>query len=70
MSRFDDLEKGPVKPKAVPFHREVEMYLDCNMCDEEVELAKYFPNENLLIWECSKGHKSIIEGFNLDTSVY
>lgn len=36
----------------------------CQFCDEFVNVAKFFPNEYVLMWECSEGHKSFIEEFS------
>lgn len=37
----------------------------CMACDEQVDEAEYFPVEKILVWVCSKEHKSAIENFNL-----
>lgn len=38
---------------------------NCMTCYEVVDEAEYFPVDKLLIWICIKGHKSVIENFNL-----
>lgn len=37
----------------------------CQHCMEQVEEAEYFPNEAILTWICSEGHRSYIEEFRL-----
>lgn len=64
MNRFDEI-KNKAPEKITPPFREMDMWLDCQTCNEEVETARFYPNENALIYECSKGHRSMIEGLML-----
>lgn len=45
---------------------EVEGAFDCQQCFTTVHDALYFDEEQLLVWRCPEGHKSVIEGFHLD----
>jgi hypothetical protein len=37
----------------------------CMTCEEIVDEAVLLPVERIVAWECSLGHKSAIENFNL-----
>jgi len=59
-------KKEPEAPQQLSlFFREMEMFMDCTVCNAEVDIAKYYPNESVLLWECELGHKSMIEGFSI-----
>jgi hypothetical protein len=65
MSRFEEIF-GNNKPDAArPRGKQVEFYIDCLECSEEITEVEYFPNEDCIIFECSEGHRSIIEKFGI-----
>lgn len=36
-------------------------YVDGRPCDGYAKVAKYFPTQHILAWECQHGHRSHIE---------
>lgn len=38
--------------------------VSCQTCDEDVDYQTLYPTEKLLVWFCSQGHKSFIEGYS------
>lgn len=37
----------------------------CMTCDEQCDEANWYPNEKMLVWVCTDGHRSVIENFTL-----
>jgi len=62
MSKFDQFDK---QQEIQSPYREVSFYFDCTICDEELETGRYYPNEDALIFICSQGHKSLMEGIGI-----
>ena len=42
-----------------------EASVSCQFCGEWVETQTLYPDKSLLVWVCSKGHKSKLENFNI-----
>lgn len=64
MSRWDNLTRPQSSEREwdqVP----VEGSFMCQVCDEFVDKAVYIPQEAILTWKCSEGHKSFIEKFTI-----
>lgn len=55
------------KPAAADQFEEVGGSFECQHgdCEECVHDAKYFHVAKILVWKCSRGHKSFIEDFRL-----
>jgi hypothetical protein len=51
----------PERPDQVDF----EGVYQCHFCDEKVYRAVYLPEEKILTWKCSNGHKSFLEKFSI-----
>lgn len=51
--------RAQARPDGVPFDATVE----CQVCGEDVPEQVYYPTEKVLLWDCSQGHRSFIEGF-------
>ena len=49
------------RPDGVPFFATV----DCQVCGEYVDEQVLYPSESVLVWTCSEGHRSFIEGFKV-----
>lgn len=49
------------RPDGVEFYATVQ----CQVCDEDVDEQTFYPTEKVLLWTCSEGHRSFIEGFNI-----
>ena len=64
MNRWDDLENEKAK-KTVYDQVAVEGNFLCQVCNVPVDAAVYLPQEHLLTYKCSEGHKSFIEKFNV-----
>lgn len=43
----------------------VEGSFECSACGEYVESAILIPEDRVLTWKCSKGHKTFIDKVNL-----
>jgi hypothetical protein len=58
---FSEL-KGNTGPKE-PRHEEWGGQFSCQKypCDGYAKVAKFFPDEHILVWECQDGHRSYIE---------
>lgn len=62
MSNFKDLlNTGGKKPQG----RSVDIWVDCQDCDEETNNVEYFPNEKTIIFTCPAGHRNFIENFQV-----
>lgn len=54
------------KPKPQEQYFDVEeSRLGCKSCGEVVTEGKWYPVGKILVWSCSKGHESKIEGIDL-----
>lgn len=53
--------RGDIEPEFM----EVEGSFGCQLCFQQVDQAKYYPLDQILIWECPSGHKSYAEEFVL-----
>lgn len=44
----------------------VEWYasVQCQVCREDVDEQKLYPNDGVLVWTCSAGHKSYMENYS------
>lgn len=62
MSRFDSV---PAKPKEPINKVVVDGNFLCQTCGESVDEAFYLPEDHLLAWKCSSGHKSFVEKIEL-----
>lgn len=63
MSNYSKLFEKPDKEK--PEMRPIGGSFECQVCGVDVDDARYYPTESLLVWECPENHKSHIEGFDL-----
>lgn len=63
MSKFDEFLAKTEEER--PRGMEIGGSFVCQTCYEQVEEAEWFQPERLLVWDCSQGHKSYIEGFSL-----
>lgn len=63
MNIYEKKEEEPVKeaPKGIV----IDGSFSCMTCEEIVDEALLLPVERIVAWECSAGHKSVIENFNL-----
>lgn len=64
MSKLDDLlggdeSDGLRKPEGMEWYAAVH----CQMCGMAVMEQTLYPAEQLLVWTCSSGHRSFIEGY-------
>lgn len=67
MSRLDRFSSPSEKPPAALAKAGMEWSATvyCQVCQEEVEEQTLFPTEKVLVWTCSQGHESMIEGFSV-----
>jgi len=57
-------EYGKKKPEAVRCEL-IDIEIVCSVCGEYSETANYFKSESKIIYECSLGHKTTIEGIKI-----
>lgn len=66
MSKLDDFlgpqepTEGVRKPEGVEWFAAVQ----CQLCNEPVYEQTLYPAECILVWTCSKDHRSFIENYN------
>lgn len=67
MSRLDDFLGQPTQPETAADlgGMDWEASVSCQYCNEWVETQTLYPDKSLLVWVCSKGHKSKLENFNI-----
>lgn len=63
LDEFGPAPKQPQPEQRKPDGVEFSASVNCQVCDEFVPEQTYYPTESLLIWTCSKDHRSYIEGF-------
>jgi hypothetical protein len=63
-NRWSDVGKGK-KEDASPFQIHLEGTYVCQHCAQYVDGAEYLPDQKVLTWKCTNGHKSWIEGFSI-----
>jgi hypothetical protein len=63
MSKFSKLvaERGDDAPVGTL----IDGSFGCQVCHEQVDEAKYYVRERVLLWRCSQKHESFIEEFML-----
>lgn len=64
MSKYDEVF-GKKTPQIEPQYTEFYGSLACDRCLGDVPMAKYYPNEGLLVWDCENGHRNYIENFSI-----
>lgn len=64
MGRLDIFSAAEAQPEPAQAGVEWSATVCCQTCGEDVEEQTLYPNQNLLVWSCSQGHKSFIEGYN------
>ena len=63
--KLDDFKKEP-EPQEPEKARDGVLWdaaVLCQTCNEDVEEQTLYPAEKLLVWKCSEGHVSMIEGY-------
>lgn len=63
MSNWDKF-KDQKEDKPLPSY-EIGGSLQCQVCDEIVEVGQYFYTDNVLKWKCSQDHVSFAENIHL-----
>ena len=48
-----------------PFYETIEVAFLCQACDVPVDTANYYPIEQIWVWTCDAGHRSMMEKFGI-----
>lgn len=64
MSKFSEFAARNTGPQE-PEHIVIDGSFGCQTCFEQVDEAKFYHADKMLVWICSHDHKSYIEEFNL-----
>jgi hypothetical protein len=66
LSKLNDFLGQPEQPTVEDLGgMDWEASVSCQFCNEDVETQTLYPDKSLLVWVCSKGHKSKLENFNI-----
>lgn len=63
MSKLDKFLADAAVP--VPDGIEWSASVTCSVCGEGVDDQMYYPNDSVLVWKCSAGHRTIMENFSV-----
>lgn len=63
MSKFEELFGNKKQLDDSSLFTEIDGTFTCMTCDEYVEVGKWYQMDKVLSWECSLGHKNMIENF-------
>lgn len=65
MSTWEEFKKRQTPDEAKPVGREIQGTYRCQLCNDFVFKATYYPNDSILKYRCVNDHVNFIEDFKV-----